>query len=216
MARSAATETGRTIALALDALTAVPLFLVSPLVRSWHLRWGATPEEVRGEMPGDDVVRRAQFNATRAVTIDAPPEYVWPWIVQLGCGRAGFYTYDLIDNASQPSAERILEEYQHPAVGDLMPMFKELRGLAIAYTVTAFEIDQWMVWVRRPHPTEKPDSTWTWRLTPFVWRRDSARDADEAGLRMGDAELGDLQLRPHGDGRLRHGTPDAEGHQATR
>ncbi len=157
---------GRRIWLALDALTAVPWFLVSPLVRSWHLRWGATRDEVRGEMPGDDVVRRAQFNATRAVTIDAPPEQVWPWIVQLGYGRAGFYTYDLIDNASQPSAETILEAYQHPAVGDLMPMFKEKKDLAIAYTVTAFESNQWMVWVHRPHPTEIPDSTWTWRLTP--------------------------------------------------
>jgi hypothetical protein len=116
-------------------------------------------------MPGDDVVPRAQFNATRAVTVDAPPERVWPWIVQLGYRRAGFYTYDLIDNASQRSADRILEEYQHPAVGDLMPMFKELHGLAIAYTVTAFETARWMV--HRPTATEEPDSTWTWRLTPL-------------------------------------------------
>lgn len=115
-------------------------------------------------MPGDDVVRRAQFNATRAISVDAPPERVWPWIVQLGYGRAGFYTYDLIDNAGQWSAERVLEEYQHPAPGDLMPMFKETGGLAIAYTVTAFETNEWMVWAHRPHPTERPDSTWTWRL----------------------------------------------------
>jgi hypothetical protein len=45
-----------------------------------------------------------------------------------------------------------------------MPMFKELHGLAIAYTVTAFESNEWMVWVHRPQPTERPDSTWTWRL----------------------------------------------------
>jgi hypothetical protein len=158
---------GRAIALALDALTAVPWFLVSPLVRPWHLRWGATTDEVHGAMPGDEVVPRAQFNATRAVTVDAPPERVWPWIVQLGYGRAGFYTYDLIDNAGEPSADHILEEYQHPAVDDLMPMFKELHGLAIAYTVTAFETNEWMVWVHRPQPTEKPDSTWTWRLAPL-------------------------------------------------
>ena len=118
-------------------------------------------------MPGDEVVRRAQFTATRAVTVDAPPDQVWPWIVQLGYGRAGFYTYDLIDNAGQASAERILDEYQHPAPGDLMPMYKELHGLAIAYTVTAFEKDEWMVWVHRPTPAEEPDSTWTWRLTPL-------------------------------------------------
>jgi hypothetical protein len=158
--------TGRrgTIALVLDALTAVPWFLLTPLVRPWHLRWGATDAEVHGPMPGDDVVRRAQFSATRAISVDAPPERVWPWIVQLGYGRAGFYTYDLIDNAGQWSADRVLEEYQQPAAGDLMPMFKEMGGLAIAYTVTAFETNEWMVWVHRPHPTERPDSTWTWRL----------------------------------------------------
>ena len=157
--------TGTTIPLVLDALTAIPLFVTAPLVRPWHLRWGATADEVRGAMPGDDVVPRAQFNSTRAVTIDAPPERVWPWIVQLGYRRAGFYTYDLIDNASQRSAERILDEYQHPAAGDLMPMFKELHGLAIAYRVSSFETDKWMVWVHRPQATQSPDSTWTWRLT---------------------------------------------------
>jgi hypothetical protein len=164
MDRSTKPGSGRRIALALDALTAIPWFVLAPLVRAWHLRWGATDAEVHGPMPGDEVVRRAQFNATRAISLDAPPERVWPWIVQLGYGRAGFYTYDLIDNAGQPSAERILEEYQHPATGDLMPMFKELHGLAIAYTVTAFETDKWMVWVHRPQPDEEPDSTWTWRL----------------------------------------------------
>ncbi|MCY7417919.1 MAG: hypothetical protein LH650_05390 [Chloroflexi bacterium] len=101
------------------------------------------------------------------MTVDAPPERVWPWIVQLGYGRAGSYTYDLIDNANQPSAERVLAEYQHPSVGDLMPMFKELHGLAIAYTVTAFETDECMVCFHRPQPTSRPDSTWTWRLPPL-------------------------------------------------
>jgi hypothetical protein len=167
MDRPTRAGTARTVALVLDTLTAVPWFLLTPLVRPWHLRWGATAAEVHGSMPGDEAVRRAQFIATRAITIDAPPARVWPWIVQLGYGRAGFYTYDLIDNAGQPSAERVLEEYQHPAAGDLMPMFRELHGLAIAYTVTAFETDTWMVWVHRPTPAEEPDSTWTWRLTPL-------------------------------------------------
>ncbi len=166
-AAPAARGPARTIALFLDASTAIPWFVTAPLVRPWHLRWGATADEVHGPMPGDDVVPKAQFNATRAVTINASPERVWPWIVQLGYRRAGFYTYDLIDNAGQRSAERILHAYQHPAAGDLMPMFKELQGLAIAYTVTAFETNEWMVWVHRPSATEAPDSTWTWRLTPL-------------------------------------------------
>jgi hypothetical protein len=128
------------------------------------MRWGATKAEVAAAMPGDDAVQRAQFNATRAITIDAPPEHVWPWIAQLGYRRGGFYTYDLVDNAGERSADRIIEEYQHLEVGDLIPMFHEVRGLAIAYRVDSFQPNEWMLWVHRPHENEQPDSTWSWQL----------------------------------------------------
>ena len=153
------------IALVLDALSAVPIWAGTPLVRPWHMRWGATRAEVAAAMPGDDIVRRAQFNATRAITIEAPPERVWPWIVQLGYRRAGFYTYDLVDNAGEPSADRIVDEYQHIEVGEMIPMFHESHGLAIAYRVDSFQVNDWMVWVHRPHEDERPDSTWSWQLT---------------------------------------------------
>jgi hypothetical protein len=151
----------------LDALSGLPLFATAPFYRHWHVRWGATDDEVRSSMPGDEIIKSASLNATRAITINASPEHVWPWIVQMGYRRAGFYTYDLIDNAGQPSADRIMEEYQPIAVGDVMPMFHETHGLSIAYTVTAFEANQWLLWVHRPHENEAPDSTWTWRLTPL-------------------------------------------------
>jgi hypothetical protein len=67
-------------------------------VRPWHLSWGATAEEARRPMPGDDEVPRAALDATRAVTIAAPPEAVWPWLVQMGQGRGGFYTYAWLEN----------------------------------------------------------------------------------------------------------------------
>ena len=70
--------------------------------RHWHQRWGATADEVHGLLPGDAVVPVPRFQATRAVTIDAPPEAVWPWLVQIGRGRAGFYAYDRLDNAGVP------------------------------------------------------------------------------------------------------------------
>jgi hypothetical protein len=107
-------------------------------------------------MPGDEIVPRAQFNATRAITIDAPPEMVWPWIVQMGYRRAGFYTYDLLDNAGYESADRILEEYQQPKVGDWMPMAKKINETT-AHRVKAFDMNRWLLW-------EKPDSTWAWKL----------------------------------------------------
>jgi hypothetical protein len=152
------------MALIADTLFAVPIWAVTPLVRPWHMHWGATRAEVAAPMPGDDIVRRAQFNATRAITISAPPEQVWPWIAQLGYRRAGFYTYDLVDNAGERSADRIIEEYQRIQVGDLIPMWHDARGLAVAYRVDSFQTNEWMLWVHRPHENEQPDSTWSWQL----------------------------------------------------
>jgi hypothetical protein len=95
-----------------EVLVAMPCFLTAPLYRHWHLRWEATDAEVVSAMPGDEIVPEPSFTTTRAITIAAPPEEVWPWIVQIGTGRAGFYSYDLLDNAAHPSADRILPEFQ--------------------------------------------------------------------------------------------------------
>ena len=76
-------------------------------IQPWQHRWGATDAEVRRAMPGDDLIPDAA-STTRAITIAAPAEQVWPWLVQLGYGRGGWYSYDWIDNDGQPSADRIL------------------------------------------------------------------------------------------------------------
>jgi hypothetical protein len=144
---------------ALDALGGVPLFLGTPFHRRQHLRWGATDAEVAGSMPGDELVPKASFDATRAITIGAPPDMVWPWIVQMGYRRAGFYTYALLDNAGYESADTILEEYQHPEVGDWMPMASKVSETT-AFRVAAFDTGKWLLW-------SKPDSTWSWTLTPL-------------------------------------------------
>lgn len=149
-----------------DFLGGLPLFATAPLYRHWHVRWGATDEEFRASMPGDEIVPRASLNSTRAVTINAPSERVWPWIVQMGYKRAGFYTYDLVDNAGYPSADHVLEEYQNFAVGDWTFNMNCLFGLEIpvsdldAFRVKAFETNQWLLW-------EKHDSTWSWVLKPL-------------------------------------------------
>ena len=142
---------------AMDALGGVPLFLRTPFHRRKHLRWGATDAEVAGHMPGDELVPRASFAATRAITIDAPPELVWPWIVQMGYRRAGFYTYALLDNAGYESADTVLEEYQHPQAGDWMPMAHKVSETT-AFRVTAFSTGEWLLW-------SKPYSTWSWPLS---------------------------------------------------
>jgi hypothetical protein len=94
-------------------------------IQPWQHRWGATDAEVRRAMPGDDLVPDAA-STTRAITIAAPAEQVWPWLVQLGYGRAGWYSYDWIDNDGQPSADRILPELQQLQVGDQILMLPEM------------------------------------------------------------------------------------------
>jgi hypothetical protein len=74
----------------ITVLVLVGLLLANALlVRPWQLRWGATDEEVAQALPGDEFVENPSFNATRAVTIDAPLERIWPWLVQIGYSRAG-------------------------------------------------------------------------------------------------------------------------------
>jgi hypothetical protein len=142
-----------------EIVAASPLFLFAPLYRHWHLRWGATEAEVDAVMPGDDVVSHPSFTTTRAITIDAPPEDVWPWLVQIGCGKAGFYSYDLFDNAGHPSAEQILPEHQHPSIDDWVPMAAKVNATT-AFKVKAFESNRSLLW-------EKPHSTWSWKLQPL-------------------------------------------------
>ncbi|HYK96852.1 MAG TPA: hypothetical protein VEU77_00520 [Candidatus Acidoferrales bacterium] len=149
-----------------DLLWGLPRFAAAPLYRRWHVRWGATSDEVSAPMAGDEDVRDASLNATRAITIAAPPERVWPWIVQMGYRRAGVYTYDIVDNAGYESADCVLDEYQKFAIGDWAFPMNGLFGLTLpvndttAFKVKSFETNSWLLW-------EKPDSTWSWLLTPL-------------------------------------------------
>lgn len=122
------------LALWLDWLPAVvvsvgALALVAGLyvwvVKPWHIRWGATDVDVNRSMPGDELIPGAA-PATRAITIAATPEEIWPWLEQLGYGKAGWYSYDWIDNDFKRSADRILPEHQNLAVGDTILMMPEM------------------------------------------------------------------------------------------
>jgi hypothetical protein len=85
-------------------------------------RWGATEEEVRRAMPGDDLLRRDAPSTTRAITINGSPEEIFPWLLQIGYGRGGWYSYDWIDNDGKPSAARIDPALQRLAVGERIEM----------------------------------------------------------------------------------------------
>ncbi len=93
------------------------------LVKPWHERWGATDEELVLPLPGDDLVAEPASQVTRAVTIAAEPEVVWPWLVQIGADRAGFYSYDWLENLfglGIHSADEVVEEWQGLGVGDVV------------------------------------------------------------------------------------------------
>ena len=128
------------------------------IVRPRALRWGATQDEVTRPMPGDPIVRTADFVATRAITIDVAPGQVWPWLVQIGSGRAGWYSYDRVDNAGRPSATAIVPELQHLQAGDLVPM---VAGKDVGVWVKELEPGRRMLWWDR-----KGEYTWEWLLEP--------------------------------------------------
>jgi hypothetical protein len=104
------------------------------VVRPWQLRWGATDEERDATLPGDDLIPNPDLTATRVITVHAPAEQVWPWIAQLGQGRGGFYSYDLLENlvgCHIHSADRIVPEWQDVKVGDQVKLHPEV-GLEVA------------------------------------------------------------------------------------
>ena len=148
------------------ALVALPvLFLVIYLfgVRPQQLRWGATEQEAVRSMPGDDLVRHPTFYATRGITIHARPEEIWPWLVQIGYGRAGFYGYDLIENPGSAngirSADSILPNLQHPKKGEELPISKVARMV-----FGEIEPGKFLIWRGDSDP---PDAAFTWELYPI-------------------------------------------------
>lgn len=141
-----------------DVVTDLPILLTAPLYRTRHRRWGATPAEVAAPLPGDGLVEKAQYQSTRAISIAAPPEAVWPWLVQVGCLRAGWYSNDLLDNLGHPSATVLIPDLQHIEVGQWVPMSPK-PSVSTSLKVHSFVENQWLLWTT-------PDSTWTWQLTP--------------------------------------------------
>ncbi|HMK96198.1 MAG TPA: hypothetical protein VK425_01565 [Acidimicrobiales bacterium] len=106
-------------------------------------RWGATDEEVTGPFPHAEIVPGGKRSPTMAVTIDATPEQVWPWLVQMGWDRGGWYSWDLLDNRGRPSAREVHPEWQDIAVGDQLK-FCALGRVVDAYRVGVIEPDRFL------------------------------------------------------------------------
>jgi hypothetical protein len=132
------------------------------IARPDQLQWGATIDEINRSMPGDERRHNPAFLATRAITIEDTPENIWPWLIQMGYGRAGFYGYDILENIGSErgihSADRILPQFQNFKEGNEVPLSPVAR-------LYFFEIepDSYLVWSEEKG--EYP-SAFTWALYP--------------------------------------------------
>jgi hypothetical protein len=156
----------RTIRLTRRSLAGAGVFAVGAAVtvgpavyllffRRWCLTWGARDDEVAAKLPGDELLPGASLVTTRAITIDTSPEAIWPWLVQMGSGRGGAYSYDWIENLfglNMHSADEILPRYQHIRVGDELPMGPGRPGMTVKVfdpprTLAVQVADQNWVWI---------------------------------------------------------------------
>lgn len=156
------------IALSLNVLSwlvylAVAILLYLGLFRDIQMTWGATGQDVNRPMLGDELIVEPDMNATRAVDIWATPEEIWPWIVQIGYNRAGFYGFDNLDNGGRPSIRNILPEYQNLRVGDSIPSGEYKGELFYIMEVAEMNPGKEMLWVFL-EGTPWEGATWSWGL----------------------------------------------------
>jgi hypothetical protein len=149
------------------------------LVGPWQRRWGATDDEVRRPMPGDELLRPDAPSTTRAIAIDAIPRDVFPWLLQIGYGRGGWYSYDWIDNDGKRSVDRIDPALQGLAVGDRIPMLPGLGPVVREiepghHILSGGDADTWCLLVQ-PTPDGRSRLVSRWRqdwpknIGTFVW-----------------------------------------------
>lgn len=140
---------------------AVLIILYLACLRHYQMHWGASEEDINRPMAGDEMRIDPELNATRAVTIEATPEQIWPWLVQMGYKRAGFYAFDNLDNAGIPSADSIILELQNLQVGDTITFLR----------VVEMVPNESMLWVFLPHLGGWGGGTWSWGLYPIDDKR---------------------------------------------
>ena len=158
------------------AIMLVALVLVHEALRPWYMNWGATEEEVQRVLPGDQLAPESPNIATHAITIQAPPEKVWPWIAQIGRDRAGWYSYTWIEDlclSDTTDADRIHPEWQARHAGDniwLTPPYRYHGNMR--FVVYAYEPGHVMELVypgedeELAHRGPPIDNTWTFDLDP--------------------------------------------------
>jgi hypothetical protein len=161
----------------LIAVTVIGTYL--QVLGPWQRRWGATDDEVRRALPGDGLLRPGAPSTTRAITIDAPPEEVFPWLLQIGYGRGGWYSYDWIDNDGKPSLERIDPALQRLAAGERIQMLPGMGPVVHEIVpdrciVSRGETDSWCLLVEltpdgRTRLISRWRQDWPKTASTYVW-----------------------------------------------
>lgn len=129
-------------------------------IRPWHLRWGATDEELMEPLIGDELVTQPKLKATHAITIDAPAADVWPWLVQMGQNKGGFYSYTCLENlvgCQMQNADEIVPEWQDLKVGDKVSLHPKAPPVEVAAIEPgrAIVLKPWGAFVLQPIDEKK-------------------------------------------------------------
>jgi hypothetical protein len=142
-------------------------------MRVLHARrnWGATADEAAAPLPGDELVPEPAEMSTLAVTVAAPAEEIWAWLVQMGHGRGGMYSYDWLENLiglDIHTTDEIREQWQHLAVGDRVVVVPEgYRAMPAGYSFTVARVEPPHVLVLRQAPPEHPwNGVWSFHVAP--------------------------------------------------
>lgn len=142
-------------------------------VHPWFQRWGATDDEVRQPLPGDEIVAHASTQQTRAITIHARPTIVWSWLAQIGQDRGGFYSYDLLENlvgCEMPTVDRLRLDGHIWKLGDKLWMYPENKAGGVGFaTLRAYEAGRVLGFATHAFgtkPTDPENGSWTFVLEP--------------------------------------------------
>ena len=157
----------------LVALAALGLTFAT-VIRPWYLQWGTTVAERTAPLPGDEIVPGAAVQETRAITIDAPVDAVWPWVAQTGQDRGGFYSYDLLENlvgCEMPTVDSLRPDKQQWVVGDKLWMYPSTKAGGVGYAVLRVYIPGralgFGTYFAGTKPQGPEDGSWSFVLQPL-------------------------------------------------
>jgi hypothetical protein len=165
----------------------VGVLAVRTALASWHRQWLATPDETLRPLPGDDIVPDASVVRTHGVTVDAPARAVWPWLVEMGADKAGWYRHGRLDDDRAAGTREFVSDLQDLSVGDVVPA---LPGADAGFVVSVLDPGRSLVLASRTDlrrrraaaPNESP--RWVWETTWAFDLREATPDRTRLVVRV--------------------------------